>query len=270
MKNLSGCALSFLFVFSLLSCSMFTESLGNPRDLSKVLEDASVQEIVDLLNSKQVLSSEDSKGIAKALSKKDINELNNLSIEDQGTIVNTVVSGMLPTPNDLLGILTLDSLSSMDTEQTDDFMNVVLNEGLSFIDTSVSYGIIESFFINDEIVKALITEEPDAFLMGVLALTAAITKEGGILTNDATLSGLFSNTFTTLGDEYYKDTNDTVELSEKEALEKILASDLSTTPDNVRALVNAVIVLYVFSEEDGLSSMGGLEGIFSGFLGAEV
>ncbi len=273
MKRIGVCVTLFLVLMLFISCSMFTTSAGKPRDVSKSFEKASTQEIVDLLNSKQVLSSEDAKGIASALAKKDPAELDSLGVKDKGSVVNAIVAGVLPSTTDLVSFIGSDIISNMNTSQTEGFLNSILEEGFKFIDTSVQLEVIESYFNNSETVKDFIKEEADALLLGIFALTATLTKEGGVnITAENSFFSLFEKTLIKLGNEAYQNKEDSVSAEEKQILDKTLADSLKAlhTSEKVSALVNAIVVLYIYSAEEGLSSFGGLEGLFSGLLGAEV
>ncbi len=258
-----------VFVVSMLfvSCDMFTTPLWEGRDLSETFSKATTDEIVDLLNSGQALSGEDSKGITNALAEKDPEELNGLSTEDKSTIVNVAASGILPPPDEILSVLDVENLESM----TEEDITKLITDAIDSIDETVNTGGLESLFGNDDTVKELLKESPDALVLGTLALTASIAKESDVLAaaaeDPAILETLFEETITKMKDSYG---DEEITAEEADVLADILASDLNADAEKVAPLVNVIVAVYEASEEPGgLESLGALESLFTGFLGLD-
>ncbi len=277
MKKRFVCFLGGLVALLCVSCDFFTTPLVSGRDLIVSLEGATAQEIVDLLNSDQVLSSDDSKGLTNALAKKSKSELDALSIEDKRTVVNTAAAGILPSPDEIIDLVDVSSFSSLDGNQMNEFMDSIIEGAIEAIDASVDVKAVETFFNDDETVKDLLKEGPDALILGTFALTVSIAKDSGVLdalTGDAaSLEGLFSDTFTEIDKAFSNSEvngDEKITQEEEDAAKTILAESLNTSPEKVGALLNVAVVLYTVSQEEGLESLGALESVFNEFLGAEV
>ncbi len=260
--------ITIIFVFALTSCDMFTSSLGTSINHSKSMENSSVEELVSLLNSEQILSTEDAKAIVNILNEKNMDEFQNLSYDDIGTIISTIASAILPSPNDIIEFI--------DTQASDEgmsLMDVLVTDGLSMVDYSINTWLIESFFIDDETIENLLVAKPDAVLLGTITLLIVMVDFFELTSTEDHLQALFDNTFIELATAYangYIEFDNKITEEEKAIALAILATDLGIEKEKALSLLNVAIALYCMDQEEGLSSFGGLEEIFNSFLDSEI
>ncbi len=269
MKKISTLLLVMMSALFFSSCEMFINPLWKDgRNLSDSLKNVSAQDVVDLLNSNQALSANDSKAITNVLAEKSASELRALSPRDKGTIINVAASGILPSPDEIITLIDIDSFDTMTEEDT----KQLLNDMLATIDTDVKTDAIEVFFNDTSSVKSLLLEKPDALIMGTVALGASIATESGIIEtaiNDPEgVSSMFTLTASKL--EGATDENGNfIEGHENEIFEALKADLDAISPKLVgqaEALANVVIAVYEVTQTDP-ESLGGLTGLFETMFG---